>query len=91
MPDQLSRPDEEYGAEADTATGPVPSAVIDLLLRVRETGRTNMMVSTGVLRVASELADDPDDYAAWLWLVDHRKRHVEALQAMAGQRRQEHQ
>ena len=64
----------------------LPAAVVDLLARVRATGRTNMMVLRSVLEVASELAEEPEDFAAWVWLVDHRRRYVEALAALGGRR-----
>ena len=83
-----SRPDAGRGPDLDAQAGPVPPAVITLLTRVRETGRTNMLVYAGVLGVASELADEPEDYVAWVWLVDHRGRYVEALQAMVHTRRE---
>jgi hypothetical protein len=64
----------------------LPVAVLDLLARVRATGRTNMLVLHSVLTVASELLEEPEDYDAWLWLVDHRRRYVEAVAVMGDRR-----
>jgi purine nucleoside permease len=60
----------------------IPEAVIAMLARVREDGRTNMFDRAVVIRIGTEYADTDEDYAALDWLYMQPKRYVEALKAM---------
>lgn len=60
----------------------VPGNVVALLEQVRVSGVTNMLDVEGVLAAMSPLLVEPEDYAAWLWLVDHREGYVQVLREL---------